>query len=706
MARLAFSALTCLLLAHTSQSLFQPSGYYNPLEPSLLQNYSAGYPPATSYVSHRSLFHASGPSGPSGPSGYANTFSTGGYSGAPTGIDSGYLGLGSAPLASDPHAICTTPVPHCVDSKYRTIDGSCNNLKNPLWGTPNTQYARLLPSKYADGIHSPPVSVTGTELPSPRLVSIVLFQDLPINDPVWTLITMTWGQIITHDMSMSMGTRQGKAHSTHCCSEDGHLAEYQGPTCFPIKIPDNDPLFGRFNRDCMNFVRSTTDIDTGCNAGHTPAEQLVVVTHWMDASFVYGSTDEMARRLREFVGGRLLTEFRYGRPWPPAAQNKSATCDTQREEEPCYEFGDTRANQNPQLTVLQIIFLREHNRVATVLAHINPHWDDETLYQEARRIVIAEYQHINYYEWLPIILGTDNMVKFGLIQDPAPAHKDYVNDYNDHVEPNTINEHATAGFRYLHSSIQGYFHLFSEYRQRPEVTVRLSDTFNRPEIIEDGDNMDSLTRGLSTQSQEEIDPFFTAEITNYLFRNGKPFGRDLRAIDIQRGRDHGLASYNDVREFCGLPRAYKFQDFADYITPERIEKLESLYASVDDVDLSVGGSLERHIENTLLGPTFLCLSLEQFYRTRVSDRFFYEQPHSPNTFTPEQLNEIRKASLSRLLCDNSDNIHTMQPKGFIKVSQSNPLLACNEYNHIPALDLNYWKDEHAPYGYGNEYKKK
>lgn len=67
--------------------------------------------------------------------------------------------------------------------------------------------------------------------------------------------------------------------------------------------------------------------------------QLVVVTHWMDASFVYGSTDEMARRLREFVGGRLLTEFRYGRPWPPAAQNKSATCDTQREEEPCYEFG-------------------------------------------------------------------------------------------------------------------------------------------------------------------------------------------------------------------------------------------------------------------------------------------------------------------------------------------------------------------------------
>lgn len=64
-----------------------------------------------------------------------------------------------------------------------------------------------------------------------------------------------------------------------------------------------------------------------------------------------------------------------------------------------------RGNQNPQLTVLQIILLREHNRVADTLHHLNPHWDDETIYQEARKIVIAEYQHINYYEWLPIFLG-------------------------------------------------------------------------------------------------------------------------------------------------------------------------------------------------------------------------------------------------------------------------------------------------------------
>lgn len=67
--------------------------------------------------------------------------------------------------------------------------------------------------------------------------------------------------------------------------------------------------------------------------------------------------------------------------------------------------GDVRVNQNTQLTVLQIILLREHNRIADALARINPHWTDETIFQEARRIAIAEHQYISYYEWLPIFLG-------------------------------------------------------------------------------------------------------------------------------------------------------------------------------------------------------------------------------------------------------------------------------------------------------------
>jgi hypothetical protein len=82
----------------------------------------------------------------------------------------------------------------------------------------------------------------------------------------------------------------------------------------------------------------------------------------------------------------------------------------------------------------------------------------------------------------------------------------------------------------------------------------------------------------------------------------------------------------------------------------------------------VGGALERHVEGSLAGPTFLCILTEQFYRTRVSDRFFYERGDSDIAFTPEQLNEIRKASMARLFCDNGNNIQQMQPAAFRRVS--------------------------------------
>uniref|UniRef100_A0AB38ZET2 Venom peroxidase 1 n=1 Tax=Oncocephalus sp. TaxID=2944721 RepID=A0AB38ZET2_9HEMI len=601
----------------------------------------------------------------------------------------------------------------CKSSKYRTIDGSCNNLRNPGQGIPRTTYNRLIPAKYSDGIHRPPISYTGSDLPSARLVSLVLFPERVIPDPVWTLVSMQWGQIITHDMSMAMGNTQAKLISSQCCSPDGTLFTSRGvapPACFPIEIPADDPFYSKFGQRCMNFMRTTTNADRGCapvHNQHQPREQLVAVSQYMDASLVYGSSMDVANSLREGVGGRLLVSVRHGRQWPPSANNKSATCDNQDDDEPCYKFGDVRGNQNPQLTVLQIILLREHNRVADVLHHLNPHWDDELIYQEARKIVIAEYQHINYYEWLPIFLGTKNMLKYGLIYNS----EGYVDDYREDIDPRVLNGHATAAFRYFHSAIQGQLQLIGEQRSI-HGALRLSDYFNRPSVLEEGDNLDQLTRGMATQNQENVDPFFTTEITNYLFRNHMPFGQDLRAIDIQRGRDHGLASYNDYRHFCGLPKAQKFEDFGDYISPENIEKLRLLYQHPDDVDLVVGGSLESHVEDTLSGPTYLCIMLEQFYRTRTGDRYFYENGNQDGAFTPEQLREIKKASVSRLFCDNGDNIQVMQPEGFRVLGPKNQLVPCENTDVIPAIDLSYWTDHqqtrnNQPFSFDfNFFKKK
>jgi hypothetical protein len=71
------------------------------------------------------------------------------------------------------------------------------------------------------------------------------------------------------------------------------------------------------------------------------------------------------------------------------------------------------------------------------------------------------------------------------------------------------------------------------------------------------------------------------QITWFLFRNGKHLGQDLRAIDIQRSRDHGLASYNDYRHYCGLPKAHTFEDFGDLIDPEVWKHNSSIFNSMN-----------------------------------------------------------------------------------------------------------------------------
>ena len=105
-------------------------------------------------------------------------------------------------------ATCAQPPSICDKSAYRTLDGSCNHLEQPQLGMANQRYARLLSPKYADGVSAPTRSITGQELPNARLISVVVFGELDVPDPDFTLVNMQWGQIITHDMSMQAGGTQ------------------------------------------------------------------------------------------------------------------------------------------------------------------------------------------------------------------------------------------------------------------------------------------------------------------------------------------------------------------------------------------------------------------------------------------------------------------------------------------------------------------
>nr|XP_023017889.1 peroxidase-like [Leptinotarsa decemlineata] len=687
---------------------------------------------------------------------------------------------------------CGTPPESCSDTKYRSYDGSCNNLKNPVSGTPNTPYNRLLPANYEDrisnprlaksgrdlplarsvslllypdipvedplftllamqfgqiithdmsmtagvpqtGISNPRLAKSGRDLPLARSVSLLLYPDIPVEDPLFTLLAMQFGQIITHDMSMTAGVPQTEHYKARCCSPDGQLLELANVPehCFPIIVPYNDPYHSRNGTRCMSFDRTITNRDRRCVGGSEPAEQLTSVNHYLDLSIVYGKDDEENHQLRNFEGGRLRVEKREGHQWPPRAVNASGTCRLKKPRDACYLAGDTRVNQNPQLTLLQIVLLREHNRIADVLSKYNPHWNDETTFQEARKINIAQYQHISYYEWLPNFIGWENSLKNRIIWNT----QDFVTDYDENIDPRALNEHSNGAFRHFHSLIAGQLHLVHEKRYS-QGSVRLSDWLVDPEIVEN--KFDELTRGLTTQLQfasdqyhdsenveklaslyetpDDVDlivggsleknvpgtlagPTFLGILTEqfYRTRTGDRFWYENRnentGFTLQQLQQIRKASISrllcdnghqlETMQQRGFERISERAD-------KNVEKLASLYETPDDVDLIVGGSLEKNVPGTLAGPTFLGILTEQFYRTRTGDRFWYENRNENTGFTLQQLQQIRKASISRLLCDNGHQLETMQQRGFERISERNPLVRCDT---LPSIDLSLWREQ-------------
>lgn len=468
----------------------------------------------------------------------------------------------------------------------RAIDGSGNNPIDPTIGAANTTLARLAAPAYTDGISS----LAGADRPNPRLIStIVVAQTQPAPNPaaasdfVWQ-----WGQFIDHDLDLTdSGTEPAD-----------------------IPVPAGDPFFDPYGSgtQVIGFVRSLAVPGTGTDPGN-PREQPNALTAWIDASQVYGSDPVRAAALRTNDGtGRLATSAGDLLPF-----NVTGLPNAGGTHPSFFLAGDVRANEQVGLAAMHTLFVREHNTIAALIRDRFPNWSGDRIYESARAIVGAEIQAITYNEFLPIILGPDALAPY--------TH------YDPHVDASIVNSFSTAAFRFGHSMLSTtLLRLDASGAPIAAGNLPLRDAFFAPHRITDEGGIEPLLRGLASQVAQNIDPFIVDEVRNFLFGPPGAGGFDLAALNIQRGRDHGLPSYNDMRVALGLSPATCFADISS--DPGIQARLAAAYGDVNRVDLWVGGMAEDHVPGAMLGEVFFTILKQQFEALRDGDRFWYERSFS------------------------------------------------------------------------------
>ena len=148
---------------------------------------------------------------------------------------------------------------------------------------------------------------------------------------------------------------------------------------------------------------------------------------------------------------------------------------------------------------------------------------------------------------------------------------------------------------------------------RTGVGAIASQAFFNPTVLPET-GIDPVLKYLASDGAKVIDNQLVYSVRNFLFGPPGAGGFDLASLNIQRGRDHGLADYNTTREAFGMPRVTSFDQISS--NPETVAALQQLYGSVDDVDLWVGGLAEDHAPNASVGPLFSTIIADQFTRIR------------------------------------------------------------------------------------------
>ena len=588
-----------------------------------------------------------------------------------------------------------------VPFEIQTLDGSGNNVANPTWGQSGRPYARVAPARYADGISVPPAG-PNTRRASNRLHNDVnqnVFSERQVGQ--WGFV---WGQFIDH----TFGLRD------------------EAGTAANIPFNAGDPLEDFTNTlGNIPFTRSAAAPGTGTSTAN-PRQQTNTVSSYIDAFPVYGGTAARLDWLRNGSNdgnptnndATLLMPNNYlprrdARGNPAAAPTMAIDGRLLANPNSASVAGDVRASENIELNATHTLFAREHNRIVSLLP---TSLSQEDRFQIARRIVIAEQQFITYNEWLPA-MGIN-----------LPAYT----GYNPGVNATLTNEFATTGYR-AHSMIHGEFEVETDADRYTQAQL---DAFEAGgvEVAVDGDEvalaiplnvaffnptlvpaigLGPLMQALSLEPQYKNDEQIDNQLRSVLFQvpvSGNPECLDgptlpecfqgvvdLGAIDIERDRDHGIPTYNQLRVAYGLPARTSFTQITGESTatfpagsgvdnPNSLDfdqlvdvfgvsfpvdeardpvravrhsttaaRLSALYGgNINNVDAFAGMVAEPHQAGGEFGELQRAIWNREFSRLRDGDRFFYGNQTSALDFIRNTYGIDYRRNLGDIIASNTD----------------------------------------------------
>ncbi|CAM4526679.1 dual oxidase 2 [Lepidochelys kempii] len=565
--------------------------------------------------------------------------------------------------------------------EVQRYDGWYNNLLYHSRGSAGSKLLRLLPANYADGVYQP---VQEPNVPNARSLSNVAARGS------------------SRLASSRNRTVLGVFFGFHVLSE---ILAVENPGCpaqfINIRIPMGDPVFDPNNAGnvVLPFQRSKWAVETG-QSPNNPREQINMVTGWLDGSAIYGPSHSWSDALRSFSGGKLASGPDKSFPKQTDGRNFMWTAldpsTGQGGPQGIYDFGNARGNENLFLQAESIVWFRYHNNWASKLAQQHPSWSDEDVFQHARKWVIATYQNIILYEWLPTFLQKTISSYTG---------------YKQHVDPSISTEFVVAMGHSLATMVPPgvyrrntscHFQEVLNQDNSKSPAFRLCNSYwcRKNPNLETAQDVDDLLLGMCSQIAEREDNEVVEDLRDYWYGPLKYSRTDYIASYIQRGRDLGLSTYTKAQELFDLPTATNWSFFA-HVDGKVLQNVAALYDNdISKLELLPGGMLESNGDP---GDLFSAIIFDQFTRLRDGDRFWFENTKN-RLFTNDEIEEIRKTTFHNVLVNVTYADSTDVPMQVFNWNTSDPcpqpqqLTTEHLANCTPMTVLDYFEGSGAGFG--------